>query len=187
MNCRATRTRCSLLASSLAVLIVAGLSDGARAADDANVIDMGDLKITAPDTWVRKEPKVSIIAHEFAIPKSKDDQRDGRFTVMPAGGSVDANIDRWAGQFAQPDGTATKPKVTKKEIAGHKVHLVDLSGTYKDQAGPFSPAVERPEYRMLAVVIESGDTNYFLKFYGPRHTVGENEAAFNKMVEGLKK
>ena len=73
-------------------------------------------------------------------------------TVMGAGGSLEANIDRWYQQFSQPDGSNTKEraKIEKREIAGQEVTVVDLSGTYMDRAGPMAPAIERPDYRMLA-------------------------------------
>ena len=61
-------------------------------------------------------------------------------TIMGAGGSVEANIDRWIGQFTQPDGSDTKKaaKIEQKKIGGQEVHLVDVAGTYKDQRGPFA-------------------------------------------------
>jgi hypothetical protein len=150
----------------------------------------GELTLQAPETWVRKAPQTRIVEHEFAIPAAKGDATDGRLTVMGAGGSVEANIDRWYAQFTQPGGGSTRDAAKVKQIkaAGHDVHLVDISGTFKDQRGPMAPAIERPKYRMLAAIVTTKDAgNYFLKFYGPEKTVTENEAAFVKMMEGLKK
>ena len=112
-------------------------------------------------------------------------------TVMGAGGTVAANIDRWCGQFAQPDGSNTKDKTTTKslKVAGCTVTIVDIPGTYKDMpGGPFAggEAVERPDYRMLAAIIETPAAgNYFLKFYGPAATVAQHADGFRKMIEGL--
>jgi hypothetical protein len=132
------------------------------------------------------------LADEFSIPASKDDAAEGRMTVMAAGGTIDANIDRWYGQFTQPDGSSTKDAAKRKKIeaAGETIHLVDISGTFKDQKGPFAPAVEREKYRMLAAIVtskKSPRTNYFLKFYGPRRTVADHEQAFVDMLEGLRR
>jgi hypothetical protein len=158
-------------------------------------IDLADGKIlmTAPESWARKPPKVRFIDHEFAIPASKQDKEDGRVTIMGAGGTVDANLDRWIGQFKQPDGSETKnltPEADrKKTISGLEVHWVDLMGTYRDMPRPFDPAagsVERENYRMLAAIIMSPKLgNYFIKFYGPRQTVTDHAEAFHKMIEGL--
>jgi hypothetical protein len=150
----------------------------------------GKLQLTAPGTWTRKQPQTAIIEHEFAIPPAKEDKAEGRLTVMAAGGGVEANIDRWYGQFTQPDGGSTRDraKVQKIKVGGDEVHLVDLSGTFKDQRGPMAPAVERPKYRMLAAIIATKNAgNYFIKFYGPERTVADNEKAFVSMIEGLER
>jgi len=115
----------------------------------------------------------------------------GRMTVMGAGGGVQANVDRWYGQFTQPDGSATKDKASTKtlKLAGSTVTLVDVSGTYKDSpGGPFAggKTVDRPGYRMLAAIVETpASQSYFLKFYGPAATVAKHADGFRAMVEGI--
>jgi hypothetical protein len=150
-------------------------------------IKLGTCRITAPEEWVRKTPKFRIIADEFSIPKSEGDTEDGRLTVSSASGGVERNIDRWIGQFTQPDGkeTADSAKVEESEIAGQKVHLVDISGTYRDQPNPMEDAVMREDYRMLAAIVVVEKANYFVKFYGPKKTVADHEERFMKMIKGL--
>jgi hypothetical protein len=158
-------------------------------------IDLADGKIlfTAPDGWVRKTPRVRIIEHEFSVLASKGDKEDGRVTVMGAGGTVEANLDRWIAQFSQANGSETKNQAPeadrKKTISGLDVQMVDLAGTFRDMPRPFDPnggAVERQNYRMLAAVIASPKLgNYFIKFYGPRQTVSDHAEEFHKMIAGL--
>ena len=161
----------------------------AAAAETLALAD-GALRLTVPAGWKVKKPESRIIEHELAVPPAGDDKDPGRVTIMGAGGSIRDNIDRWAGQFSQPDGSDSQKalKETKAQVAGLDVVLIDISGTYKDSRGPFSgvPAVERPEYRMLAAIIQGkGAGNYFVKFYGPRQTVADNAAAFQKFVDSL--
>jgi hypothetical protein len=166
----------------------------AVAAADARAFTIanGAFSLEAPAGWKRVQPKSGIVETEFAIP-SEGELPPGRMTVMGAGGSVQANIDRWYGQFAQPDGGATKDKATTKtlKLAGCTVTLVDVSGTYKDMpGGPFAggQAVERPDYRMLAAIVETPGKeqgSHFLKFYGPGPTVAKHADGFRKMVEGM--
>jgi len=156
--------------------------------DTGRVIAVGSaLKLTAPDGWVPKPPAIHMIQNEFAVPAAADDENDGRVTVMTVGGSVEANIGRWIGQFAQPDGSNTEEKawVEKLDVAGCEVHLVDISGTYSDSRGMMAPAVQRPDYRMLAAIIVTAEGNYFVKFYGPARTVEREAGAFRAMVESL--
>jgi len=148
----------------------------------------GALTMQVGKVWDKKEPRVRIIEYEFAVPAAEGDEQAGRVTLMGAGGSIEANIDRWFGQFTQPDGKSTEDeaKVEEKTIAGQKVHLVDVSGTFSDRRGPFAPAVKRPGYRMLAAIIETkGRGNYFVKFYGPEKTVKKNEKVFHDMINSL--
>ncbi len=154
----------------------------------------GRIVIVAPDSWVRKAPQNRIVEHEFAIPAAKGDTEDGRITVMGAGGTVEQNIDRWIGQFKQPDGSETKNQITEAErkqaVAGIQVLKVDLSGTYHDAMRPFDPhsdAVDRENYRMLAAVISTPKSgNYFIKFYGPSKTVADHADEFWKAIGALK-
>jgi hypothetical protein len=151
----------------------------------------GSLLLEAPASWKRVQPKSGIVETEFAIPSAAADLPAGRMTVMGAGGSVQANVDRWYGQFAQPDGSATKDKATTKtlKLAGCTVTLVDVTGTYKDMpGGPFAggKTIERPDYRMLAAIVETPEAgSHFLKFYGPAATVAKEADGFRKMIEGL--
>jgi hypothetical protein len=149
------------------------------------------LEFIAPKGWTKKQPRSRIIEVEFEIPATKGDENAGRFTVMGAGGDVQDNIDRWFGQFEQPDGSDSKDKgkVEKRTIAGKTVHYVDVAGTYKDSpSGPFAggKVINREGYRMLAAIVQTKEAgNYFLKFYGPRATVAENEKAFQEMLGSL--
>lgn len=158
----------------------------------ADEIQLGKFQITVPDDWQRQEPKSRIIAHEFAAPAAKGDEAAGRMTVMAAGGSVEDNIERWYGQFIQPDGSSTKQrsKVEKVEIAGQEVYLVDISGTYRDMPAPFAgggQVVDREDYRMLAAIIRTDEAQIFVKFYGPRATIGEHAKGFRQMIDSLRK
>ncbi len=192
-----------LLAISRAALVAAGfvatVSMGRDAAaqpavaEDVLAFTIADdsLSLEAPTGWKRVQPKSNMVETEFSIPAAEGDTASGRMTVMGAGGSVQANIDRWYGQFTQPDGSPTKDKASTKKlnVSGSAVTLVDVSGTFKDMpGGPFAggQAIDRPNYRMLAAIVEVPDRgSYFLKFYGPSATVSANADGFRKMVEGM--
>lgn len=176
----------------LIVASLAGFSNPtpARAAEgDDSSIDVGRLVFTAPEGWTRKEPASKIIAYEFAIAPADGDKLPGRLTVMAAGGSVEANVERWHGQFAQPDGsdTAKRAKQEKIDVAGFEGHLVDISGTYHDRPSPREAAVDRENFRMLGAIVVTDQGTFYLKFYGPEKTIAAQEKAFRAMVEGAKK
>ena len=148
----------------------------------------GKLVLPAPAAWKRVKPRVKIIEVEIQVPPAENERIPGRITMMAATGSIKANIQRWMGQFKQPDAKSTreKAKVDELKIDGLTVHVVDISGTYLDRRGPFAPATERRDYRMLGAIIQTKKAgNYFVKFYGPEKTVAENEKAFFNMIDRL--
>ena len=178
-------------ACSLALSAIALGQAPAEAGKQVQHIQFGQdaYRLTVPATWNREEPKSRIIEHEFSLPAAEGDTAGVRVTMMSAGGSIQANIDRWIGQFSQPDGTATRDRaqVSEQAMAGQTVHKVDVAGTFQDQpGGPFGPKVDRPGYRMLAAIIATQKGgNYFIKFYGPAKSVAESEASFESLLSSL--
>ena len=135
------------------------------------------------------EPKNRIIEAEFEVPAVKGDETPGRLTAMGAGGDVEANIGRWVGQFVGVGGEEAKPQIDKTTIDGNEVHIVSLTGTYKDTpGGPFAggKTIMRENYRMLGAICITKAGNYFVKLYGPKTTIGESEKGFRSLVESLK-
>src|SRR5579864_803219 len=70
------------------------------------------LKYTAPAGWTSKTPSSSMRVAEFVLPRADGDKDDASLVVYffsaTGGGSVQANVDRWISQMAQPDGRASK-------------------------------------------------------------------------------
>lgn len=105
------------------------------------------------------------------------------------GGGVEANLERWYGQFVQPDGGSTKDRarVTKSEHGDLHVTRVDIEGTY---AAPVRPgATERhnePDYRMIAAVVEGPSGPWFVRFLGPKEEVSRGEASFDRFLSTLR-
>ena len=150
----------------------------------------GNLMFEATGDWNSVKPKSRMLEFEIEVPKVEADEANGRLTIMGAGGSIDANIQRWEGQFGQPDGSATEAKTKKFTVDEMEVTMVDISGTFtQTMGGPFSGGkkVESPDQRMLAAIIQTPESgNYFVKLVGPAATIKANEAEFEKMIKGAK-
>jgi hypothetical protein len=101
------------------------------------------------------------------------------------GGSVQANLDRWIGQFEQADGKPSKDaaKVVKRTVHGLPITTVDVLGAYTGMGGPTAqPGPAMPGYRLLGAIVEAPQGSIFLKFIGPAKTIAANQAAFDKMI-----
>jgi hypothetical protein len=105
------------------------------------------------------------------------------------GGTVEANLDRWYGQFQQPDGGSTKEraKVTKSKAGDLAITKVDVEGTYQAPVRP--GAAERqhePGYRMIAAVIEGPSGPWFVRFLGPTKGVAAGLGSFDAFLRSLR-
>jgi len=181
------------IALSVATLVLINAAHAQQEqAKPPTVLDLADGKLQLPiaAAWKSVKPRSRIIQHEFSIPSAEGDGQPGRLTIMAAGGGIEANLARWAGQFRSADGKPLADdakKVEKKTISTLDVHIVDITGSYQDKPrGPFGPSVNRPDYRMLAaIVVTKNQGAWFIKSYGPQKTMTAAKPAFNKMIESI--
>jgi hypothetical protein len=157
---------------------------------EESVSVFGDKKLAVPGSWQRTKPASSIVEHEFLVKGGDgEDAPTARVTMMAAGGDVKANIDRWKGQFTGGDAAAQKSE--EKKVGDWVVHVVDLSGSFKETmgGGPFSggKVVERQNYAMLgAILVHPEGRKYFIKMTGPSDLVKSNRESMVQMLDGLK-
>jgi len=151
------------------------------------------LKFDAPPGWVSKPPASSARVAEFTLPRADGDTEDAAVAVFyfpGQGGTVQANLDRWIGQFAQPDGSSSKDvaKTTRLESHGLAITLIDLSGTYVAEVSPGSAEhYNKPGFRMRAAVVETPEGPYFVKVTGPAKTVTRWDDSFMTFLKSLRK
>ncbi len=136
-----------------------------------------------PVAWREAPSKSDFIIAEFTVPGSAG---DGRLTLSTAGGEVQANIDRWKGQFGRGSDDPS-PKESPLTVDGKDARLVELFGSYQ---GMEPGATRKKDQAMLGVVIplriSERETNYFVKLTGPRETLTKVRDEFVKFVETAK-
>lgn len=152
-----------------------------QAADGELQLDRLAFKV--PAGWARKDASSSFVLVEYTLPKAEGSE-DGRLTVSVAGGSVEANVERWKSQFG---GKPEKETQEKKEVGGLEVTVVDFTGEFNDQRGPFSPPTKRPNYRMIAAIIPVEGELHFVKATGPAATMENHRQAFLDFVTSARK
>ena len=152
----------------------------------------GGLNWDAPEGWANQTRPMR--AANYVIPPASGDSEKGECAVYyfgrGQGGSVEANVQRWIGQFQTASGQPAKAlaKRSSKTINGIKVTIVDVAGTYLFKPAPMSPrAIPKPGYRMLAAIAEGPNAPIFFKLTAPQKTADASEAKFNAMLASLSK
>jgi len=205
-NRLARRTRPTVWVSALFASCVLGAAapgfadesaGSAKEPEKLSVFGKGTIEV--PAEFERTEPANRMIEDEFVAKAGEgDDAKTARLYMMPSGGSVQLNVDRWKSQFTGGGEDSFQSESTK--VGNWDVIVAEASGTYKDRmdGGPFAPGriVERPDYAMLAAIVvppAPGDQDvspdrrqkYFVKMIGPKEVIEANRDAFLGMVKGL--
>jgi hypothetical protein len=151
------------------------------------------LKFTPPPGWVSEKPSSSNRQAQYKLPRVQGDPEDAEAVVYyfsGGGGTPQANVDRWIGQFAGPDGKSASgsAKVTHKTVDGIPMTIVDVRGTYASSMGPMQQGGQpKPNIRMLGAIAETESGPWFIKLTGPERTVAKWEPSFEAFVDSLHK
>jgi hypothetical protein len=169
--------RSLLIACSLAIAVQAG---------------GGHLAFHAPAAWHTRPPASSMRVAEFVIPRAQGDSEDAELIVYyfgaQGGGGAQANIDRWIGQMQQPDARppADSAKTESRTINGLAVTGVDVSGTYVAEVRPGSSEhYNKPDFRLLAAVVNTPSGPYYIKLTGPSRTVAAAKPGYDAFLGSL--
>ena len=153
----------------------------------------GGLQYAPPASW-QAQPKPMRVGN-FVVPAASGDSESGECAIYyfgpGQGGGVDANVKRWLGQFVGADGkplTSSAVKRTERTVNGIQVTTLDVTGTYLFKAFPMArQATQKPGYRMLAAIAQGPDAPIFFKLTAPGKTATAAQAAFDKMIDSLRK
>ena len=166
----------------------------AHAADDAGPespgtpektreVKVDDITLVVPESWKQEETRGPFRVAQFQIPPVEGDEEPAELVVSFFEGSVggvEANIQRWFGQFESKGRKASASEGASKQ---GNYAIADISGTYNK---PVGPPIRRqtqpmPGARMLAALlaVEKKGT-YTLKLTGPEKTVSAAAGAFRK-------
>jgi hypothetical protein len=147
---------------------------------------VGGVSWTVPQSWRAGQAGVMRAATYIIDPSSgdKDSAECGvYFFEGGQGGSVQGNLDRWIGQMEQPDGKPpAELAITEKlQANGLQITTIELTGTYRNTAGPMMQVKDkRPGYRLKGAIVEGPKGSIFFKIAGPDKTV--ISAALNFMA-----
>lgn len=176
----------------IAIVACAVLAAGAVFAEDVKRQQDAGLRYAVPMAWARVPAPSDMRAAQFTIPAAAGGGEAGELVLFffgaGQGGGAEQNLQRWYGQFQQPDGKPSSEAavVTIRTINGLKVTAVDVSGTYSGmppRGG--APTAGKPDYRMLAAVVEGEGGPWFFRATGPSKLMATAKPAFDAMLESV--
>jgi hypothetical protein len=104
-------------------------------------------------------------------------------SVSRAGGTPDANVQRWMAQFDDPHETQAN-----KHVSGMDIALIEVTGTYRGGGMMAGQATTpHPDWTLLAAIapVPTG-ASYFFRLLGPSSEVRRARPAFDALVDSFK-
>ncbi len=151
------------------------------------------LEWDVPSAWKAVTPSTAMRKAQYEIPSGEGDEAPGEVTVFHfagTGGTVDANIERWVGQFSDAEGKPVpleQAKLDKFKVGNCTVHFVETTG-YLTVGQSMGGTGERTssEYRLLGGIVESPGGNWFFKATGPDKTMTAARDDFMSLLRSVR-
>jgi len=132
------------------------------------------IRFDVPTAW-DEQPESEFYEAKYLI---ASDEGEMMLTLTTMGGGIDANLQRWVGQFQLDSGD--RPRRDTLSIDGTKSQWLDVRGTFRSQVGS-SPGPHL-DWRLLGVAIPMSRRPFLLKLVGPRAAVSSFEDEFRSFV-----
>ena len=149
------------------------------------------LGYDTPEGWVPGDPSSSMRLAQWSLPGEGADAAEAVIFYFGEGqgGGVEANLERWFGQFEQPDGSSTRERATveNRELPDLALTVADVSGTYVASVRPGARERQnRPGYRMIAAIAEGEGGPWYIRVLGPEATVSHWEDDVQEFFASLR-
>jgi hypothetical protein len=148
---------------------------------------------TAPSGWIKEQPASQMRAAQYRIPSGTQGVKDGELAVFffgaGQGGGTQANLERWAGQFTQDDGSdpMQNAKVQSSNTpSGLKVTTIALKGHYQSSGMGGGPTYDEPGWRLFGAVVEGPGGPWFFKMVGPDEVIQRHHDEMIDFLKGLR-
>ena len=155
------------------------------AESDPKQAEVGGLVFPKPPTWKWTTPRMRFRTLQYEVPGQGDGSGAAElvFSLFRGtdGGPTDMNIDRWVGQFRNPDGTPAKAVTSVIDIGGLTVNRMEVRGNYQGMGQP----APRPGQMQLGAIVEAPDRRVFVRITGPEATVEAAREDFDRMISGV--
>lgn len=149
---------------------------------DGTTVTASGLKFEIDPAWTSETPSSGMRAAQFSVPAPEGGGEPAELVLFQGiGGSAQANIDRWIGQFSGPGSDAAKQE--HLDVGDFHVDVLDIQGTY--DSGMMMGGGPKESQRMLAAVIEGPGGPWHLRLTGDIESVTPWEDEFRKLLETL--
>lgn len=144
-----------------------------------------DYTAPLPAGWIARQPSSGMRLAEYVVDgPAPNAEVVVYFFGEGQGGSPQANIERWRGQFSMPDGSRPYEKIERDAAAAFPLSIAEWRGTYARGIGP--GGTKRPDHALVAAILETPRGTLFFQLFGPAAKVAAARPGYLKVVRALR-
>jgi hypothetical protein len=140
----------------------------------------GAFEWSVPARWEVLPNASSMRLATYRVPRAPGDVVDAELSIARAGGLVDANVERWIGQF---EPAARQARRTMRTVGLAPITMVEVQGTYSGGMG--KDTSPHSGWALIGAIASTPGTPYFFKLTGPEKTVRAARGEFDLLVGSL--
>jgi hypothetical protein len=139
------------------------------------------LEWKAPPRWQLVPNASTMRLATYRVPHAPGDAMDAELAITRAGGSADANAERWIHQFDEA-GQKTANRTTRS-VGLAEVAIVEVRGAYSGGMG--KEGSPQPGWALIGAIVSSPGMPYFFKLTGPAKSVFAARGEFDALIGTL--
>jgi hypothetical protein len=140
------------------------------------------LSWNAPVNWSKVPNPNAMRLATYRVAAAPGARDEPELTVVRAGGSTEANLERWIAQFENPVGIVRDKRV----VHGLTIATLEVRGTFRGGGMAAAESTDRkPGWMLKGAVVETTGGPYFFKMTGPNAAVVAARAGFDALVDSI--
>ena len=150
--------------------------------DQGTVLTVMGVRFPLPPEFRQVPPANQMRLAEVQVADaSGDPAKVSTIAFSTAGGTVEANLDRWTRQVLDEAGQPAKSSISERETSGVKWSHIESTGHFVGMGeGPAKPA-----WMLRGAVVKLPKGLLFVKMTGPAEAMKAHGAGFDAMMSGM--
>jgi hypothetical protein len=147
------------------------------------------LESQAPAAWTMVPPETDKRLAQFKITTPGEGMTAEVIVYYfgkGGGGSAEANIERWLGQFVGTKDHPVIPVINRFVSNGMAVTTAEMHGPYARGIGVGPVGIPKPDQTLLAAVVETPAGNLIIQIHGKAASVSAQKEGFLAFVRSIR-
>ena len=152
----------------------------------AGLVTVDGVEFRPPSAWEKVAPANAMQKVALRVAPNQGEGETLCVWLSGMGGGTQSNVELWRKQVTNPEtNQPAESKVENRTVAGMKVTIVSMSGTYASMTSGATTPLQGQGFK--GAIVEAPGGSIFVRMTGPKEQVDEASAAWEQMILGMRK